>query len=101
MGTMLPVVPVPVDLARRLRSVARRHRELERERDRLVVEARQAGGSLREVGELIGLTHAAVRKIEARTRPIRGPIADVDSGQMPDVPSDLRPRHDSNVRPAD
>lgn len=65
---------VSEDLAVRLRGVRGRLDDLDaqretvvEERDQLVVRARDEGGSLREIAELLGITHAAVRKIADRT----------------------------------
>lgn len=58
------------DLARQLRTAGRKVTEWTAERDRLVKEAVDAGGSLREVGAATGLTHTAVKFI-AHGRPPR------------------------------
>lgn len=50
-------------LAARLKEVAEVHRSAEAERDRLVIEAVSAGGTLRGVAALIGLTHVGVLNI--------------------------------------
>ena len=59
-------VTVPDDLARRLEQAAQRAREATEQRDELIREAVQAGGSLREVAELVQLSHTGVRKIVQR-----------------------------------
>lgn len=51
---------------RQLRAAARRASEATVERDRLIREERAAGGTLRAIGELVGLSHVAVQKICAR-----------------------------------
>ena len=67
---MTTVHDVPVDpaLAKRLREAAAKGEQWTATRDRLIVEAREAGGSSREIAELVGLTHAGVLKIEQRLR---------------------------------
>jgi hypothetical protein len=55
--------------ARRLATVeARRQRDIER-RDDAIRAASAAGHSLREIGEVAGLTHTAVRKITRHAPP--------------------------------
>lgn len=63
--TMTTVHEMPVDPAhaRKLASAAAKAREWTETRDRLIVEAVAAGGSLREVAETVGLSHTAVAKI--------------------------------------
>ena len=62
---MSTVSPMPIDpeLAKRLRTVRKKIDKSLEERDRLIAEAIGAGGSLREVGQLIGLSHTRVRQI--------------------------------------
>lgn len=62
---MTTLTPVPIDpeLAKQLQRVrVRLDRDLQ-ERDNLVARAVRDGGSLREVGELVGLSHTRVRQI--------------------------------------
>lgn len=68
--TPATVPPVTVDraLARRLQRAAERIEASTTERDRLIVEALDAGGSLREVAALVGLTGPGVMKIRDRMR---------------------------------
>lgn len=61
--TTLPVVPLDAALARRLRSLGAKVRTATTERDATIREAVSAGGSLREVGEAVGLSHTAVKFI--------------------------------------
>ena len=62
MSTVSPM-PIDPDLAKRLRAVrAKIDKNLE-ERDQLIAQAIGDGGSLREVGQLIGLSHTRVRQI--------------------------------------
>jgi DNA-directed RNA polymerase specialized sigma24 family protein len=59
-----------------LRRAARKAREWTEERDRLVVAAYRAGDrSLREIGELVGLSPEAVRKMVRRAR-VAGRVAE-------------------------
>ncbi len=74
-GVASPVVPVPDELAARLRSIRERldavdaeRDQLIDERDQLVVAARDQGGSLREIAELLGVTHPLVKHIEDKRR---------------------------------
>ena len=64
---------VPEDLAARLADVRRRLDELDSERaalvqvrDETIVQARKAGASLREVAEVVGMSHMAIVHIEER-----------------------------------
>jgi len=66
-------VTVPPDLEGELRDVRRRLEEHERgrarligQRDELIRRASAAGGSLREVADLVGLSHMAVRDVLRR-----------------------------------
>lgn len=68
--TTLPPVALDPDLARKLSTAGRKVAEWTAERDRLIREAREAGGSLREIGEAAGVTHTAVKFI-AHGRPPR------------------------------
>lgn len=65
--TTLPHMVDPA-LARSIRNAADKVSHWTAERDRLVSEAIHAGGTLREVAVLAGLTHTGVAKIERRTR---------------------------------
>jgi predicted metal-dependent RNase len=65
--TTLP--PMLTDETRKaLMRVGRKVRDATAERDRLIKDAVAAGGSLREVGQAVGLTHTAVKFI-AHGRP--------------------------------
>lgn len=66
MTTTLPSVPVDPDLAKRLATAARKAEEWKVERDRLIVEAVAAGGGVREVARLVGLTHPSILKTVER-----------------------------------
>lgn len=65
-ATTVREVPVNPALAEKLRRAAGKIDRWTVERDRLIVEARRAGASSREVAELVGLTHAGVLHIEKR-----------------------------------
>jgi hypothetical protein len=56
-------MPVPDDLARRLSRAARLSSKWRTERDRLIVEAHRAGGGVREIARLAGLSHPTVIEI--------------------------------------
>ena len=67
------VMTVPEDLAGLLADVRQRlddldgeRAELVRLRDETIIRARNEGGSLREVAELVGMTHMAIKHIEER-----------------------------------
>lgn len=62
----VPAVPLPEELQKRLAAVGRAQRFIDKNRDALIVEAAEAGGSLREIAELVGLSHTGVRKIVNR-----------------------------------
>lgn len=64
--TTVPVVPVDPALARHLSRAGDKSREWTARRDDLIRDAVKAGGSLREVAELVGLSHTAVAKIVKR-----------------------------------
>ncbi len=68
--TTLPPMTLDSELVHRLRITARKAREWTEERDRIIKQAVAAGGSLREVGEHVGLSHTAVKFI-AHGRPSR------------------------------
>lgn len=71
-ATTVREVPVDPALAEKLRRAAGKIDRWMEERDRLIVEARRAGASSREVAELVGLTHAGVLHIEKRANLERG-----------------------------
>jgi len=69
------VMTVPDDLALQLVDLTRRLADLDGERARLIAErdatilrARKSGGSLREVAELVSMSHMAIKHIEERDR---------------------------------
>lgn len=64
--TLTPMLTPDMDKA--LRAAGKNVAKWVAERDRLVKEAVAEGGSLREVGEAVGLTHTAVKFI-AHGRP--------------------------------
>lgn len=68
--TTLPLMPVSDETKKALRTAGRKVTEWTEERDRLIREAVAQGGSLREVGELAGISHTAVKFI-AHGRPDR------------------------------
>lgn len=61
-------VPVEPRLAKRIQAATERRQAAEVEHERLIVEAVSAGGSLREVAALAGLSHVAVLKIVKRAK---------------------------------
>lgn len=61
--TTLPGVTLPPEHARALRNIGRKTRDDLAERERIIKAAVEAGGSLREVGEAVGLSHTAVKFI--------------------------------------
>lgn len=65
--TTLPPMIQP-DTEKALRTAGRKVAEWTAERDRLVKQAVKEGGSLREVGEAVGMSHTAVKFI-AHGRP--------------------------------
>lgn len=66
--TTVAHMPVDKDLAEKLRRAAGKVETWTQERDRLIHQARQEGGSAREIAEMVGLSHAGVLKIEARVQ---------------------------------
>lgn len=61
-------VAIAPDLEKQLRTAGRKVAEWTQQRDQLVREAVEAGGSYREVGAAAGLSHTAVKFI-AKGRP--------------------------------
>lgn len=61
--TTVPGVPVDPDLTRKLKTAASKEREWREQRDQLIYEAWNAGASLREIADLVRLSHVGVRKI--------------------------------------
>jgi DNA-directed RNA polymerase specialized sigma subunit len=57
------VVTVNSELAKKLKRAAAMQDKWLQERDELIIEARQAGGTLREIAALAGITHVGVHKI--------------------------------------
>lgn len=53
-------------IARRLRAIAIRSVQLERERDELVIQAHEAGASLREIAAVAGMSHVGIKKLLGR-----------------------------------
>lgn len=72
-ATTVREVPVDPALAEKLRRAAGKIERWTAERDRLIIEARRAGASSREVADLAGLTHAGVLHIEKRAARSEGP----------------------------
>lgn len=66
--TTLPHVTIDPDLLKKLRAAGQNVERWTTERDRLITEAVEAGGSYREVGAAVGLSHTAVKFI-AKGRP--------------------------------
>lgn len=69
MNALATVLPMPIDpaLAKRVRAVAQAAEKKRQERDELILAAHAAGASLREIGELVGLSHVGVMKIVKKT----------------------------------
>ncbi|MDI1290270.1 MAG: hypothetical protein PSX37_10030 [bacterium] len=55
--------------ARELKSAAKKADEWRTKRDELIREARAEGASLREIGALVGMSHAGVLKVLGRSGP--------------------------------
>lgn len=58
-----PAVPVDPDMARKIKRAASKFDAARGERDRLIVAAVDAGGGVREVARLAGVTHPTVLAI--------------------------------------
>lgn len=52
--------------ARRLRAIANRLNELDAERAQLILQAHAEGASLREIGEVAGMSHVGIKKLLTR-----------------------------------
>lgn len=59
----MPAVPLDRERLRHLRAAGNNVRHWTEERDRLIREAIDAGGTLREIGAAVGLSHQAVKLI--------------------------------------
>jgi DNA-directed RNA polymerase specialized sigma24 family protein len=66
--TTFDEVTVPPDIARELRAVKRAREANDARAMAAVVKARDAECSLREIAELLGMTHTGVAKMERRAR---------------------------------
>jgi hypothetical protein len=55
-------------MQRRLLKSGRQTKESRETRNRLIVDAHKQGGSLREIADLVGLTHPAVKKILSKSQ---------------------------------
>lgn len=64
----VPSTPVPDDIARDLRAIARRRERDDAKVKALVVKARDLGCSQRALGELLNMTHVGIAKLEQRAR---------------------------------
>lgn len=63
LATVTRVAPVDPALSSRLRRAVRQGEFWLRERDGLIIEAHEAGASLREIAAVAGLSHVGVKKI--------------------------------------
>lgn len=61
--TTVQNMPIDPELARRLRASATNLERARERRNQLIAQAVAEGGSLREVGALVGLSHTQVRHI--------------------------------------
>ena len=68
----VPAVPIDEQLAKKLAAAAKKARDGREERDRLILEAYEAGGGPREIGRLVGLTHPGVLRIVHAQQPETG-----------------------------
>ncbi len=66
MTATVPPVPVDPALSKRLTRASQKAKDYTAERNRLIVEAHAAGGGVREIARLVGLTHPAVLRILAK-----------------------------------
>ena len=69
MTDTLQPMPVQPDLAKKLAAVAASASKATVQRDRLIVEAYRAGGGLREIARLAGMSHPGVLRIIRRDTP--------------------------------
>lgn len=70
----------PVDPAkqRRLMVIVKRMDDLTEERDKLIREMRDEGGSLREIALYAGMTHMGIKKLLERNEPDPDPRDEVE-----------------------
>ena len=62
----VPMVSLDPVLAKRLETIVRRLHQLEGERDQLILQAREAGASLREIADKAGMSHVGIKKLIGR-----------------------------------
>jgi hypothetical protein len=77
----LGVVPVPDELAKRLSRAARLSTKWRAERDRLIIAAHDAGGGVREIARLAGVSHPTVIEIVRGARQDEPPARARDSAE--------------------
>lgn len=63
METTLPRMTLSTDIEKALKAAGKNVAKWTAERDRLIREAVALGGSLREIGAVVGLSHTAVKFI--------------------------------------
>lgn len=68
MTATVPPVALDPGMARKLRAAAARASKATDERDALMAEAQDAGVSLRDIGDAVGLSHTGVAKVLKRWR---------------------------------
>ena len=73
MAATTTVRPVALDpqMAKRLARAVEQDVEARRKRDEMIVRAAISGATLREIAEVVGLTHVGVKKIIDRTKIVR------------------------------
>lgn len=64
--TTVPAVTLDDDLAKKLARVSSRVDTAVEERDRMILVAFATGASLRDIGEIVGMTHTGVKKLVER-----------------------------------
>lgn len=65
----LAQMAVPPELAKRLERAAKNAGKWKHERDQLIIDAYEAGGGVREIGRLVGLSHPGILRIIRQQEP--------------------------------
>lgn len=87
MGTIsVPIVSFDPVLAKRLERVVIRLQQLEDERDQIILQAREAGASLREIAEKAGMSHVGIKKLIGRHLHPR--VLQAMDEELPDEPEE-------------
>jgi hypothetical protein len=62
----LTIPPMDPAISKRLLAIAKKLDDLDEERAQLIIEAREAGASLREIAAVAGMSHVGIKKLLGR-----------------------------------